>query len=364
MPILNLPDPNKVPGDANHTSDSNLVIEAINTLNSAVDGIPAGPQGPQGNPGADGADGSAASITIGATTTSASGGNAAVTNSGTATNAILEFTIPRGAQGIQGPVGPTGLTGAIGPTGPEGPAGAAANISNNTPANLGVAAPGTDTGASRSDHVHNMPSATDVGADASGSAAAAQTAAQSYADTGIATHNADTTAVHGIADTSALVVTTDARLSDARTPTSHASSHESGGADALTLAPDQITGTAVVDSDSRLTDARTPTAHAASHGSGQSDEITIAQSQVTNLTTDLAGKASTADVAAKISTSIVDAKGDILVATADDTITRLAVGTDTYVLTADSTQASGLTWAVAAAPVDPPIPVAFFLGGM
>jgi hypothetical protein len=119
-----------------------------------------------------------------------------------------------------------------------------------------------------------------------------------------------------------------------------------------------------VDSDSRLTDARTPTAHASSHGSGQSDEITIAQSQVTNLTTDLAGKASTADVAAKISTSIVDAKGDILVATADDTITRLAVGTDTYVLTADSAEASGLKWAVAAAPVDPPIPVAFFLGGM
>ena len=353
MPTLNLPDSNKVPGDANHTSDSNLVIEAINTLNSAVDNIAAGPQGPQGNPGADGADGTAASITIGSTTTSTSGGNAAVTNSGTSTAAILEFTIPRGAQGVAGPTGPTGATGATGAQGPEGPPGAAANISNNTPANLGTAGPGTDTGASRSDHIHNMPSASDVGADASGTATSA-----------VSTHNSDTTSVHGITDTSALVVTTDARLSDARTPTSHASSHESGGSDALTLAPSQITGTAVVDSDSRLTDARTPTAHAASHGSGQSDEITIAQSQVTNLTTDLAGKASTSDVAAKISTSIVDAKGDILVATADDTITRLAVGTDTYVLTADSAEASGLKWAVAAAPVDPPIPVAFFLGGM
>lgn len=36
----------------------------------------------------------------------------------------------------------------------------------------------------------------------------------------------------------------------------------------------------------------TPSAHASSHASGGADAITIAQSQVTNLTTDLAGKAS------------------------------------------------------------------------
>jgi hypothetical protein len=36
-----------------------------------------------------------------------------------------------------------------------------------------------------------------------------------------------------------------------------------------------------------------PTAHASSHTSGGSDAVTIAQSQVTNLTTDLAGKAAT-----------------------------------------------------------------------
>ena len=51
----------------------------------------------------------------------------------------------------------------------------------------------------------------------------------------------------------------------------------------------QITGLAttlsgkVDDTDPRLTDARTPTAHASTHGSGQSDPITIAQSQVTGL---------------------------------------------------------------------------------
>ena len=42
---------------------------------------------------------------------------------------------------------------------------------------------------------------------------------------------------------------------------------------------------------------------------------------------------------------IVDAKGDIIAATAADAVSRLAVGSNTYVLTADSTAATGLAWA-------------------
>ena len=47
--------------------------------------------------------------------------------------------------------------------------------------------------------------------------------------------------------------------------------------------------------------------------------------------------------------TIVDAKGDIIAATAADTVSRLAVGANDTVLTADSTAATGLKWATPAA---------------
>ena len=49
--------------------------------------------------------------------------------------------------------------------------------------------------------------------------------------------------------------------------------------------------------------------------------------------------------------STVNAKGDIYAATADDTVTRLGVGTNGQVLTADSTAATGLVWAAAESPI-------------
>ena len=51
----------------------------------------------------------------------------------------------------------------------------------------------------------------------------------------------------------------------------------------------------------------------------------------------------------EIKNSVVDAKGDIIAATAADTVTRLAVGSNDQVLTADSSTATGLKWATPAA---------------
>lgn len=51
------------------------------------------------------------------------------------------------------------------------------------------------------------------------------------------------------------------------------------------------------------------------------------------------------NASAAIAKTIVDAKGDLIAATAADTVSRLAVGADATVLTADSTTATGLKWA-------------------
>ena len=252
---LTLPDPNRTVGDSGHTSDTNLIINALNSLQSAIDAI----------------------------------------------NVVID-----------------------------------SQFYTSLPSALGSPSAGSVDQASRGNHVHLMPSYTDVGAAPS---------------TGISP-----SAVSGTA-----VITTDSRLSDARTPVAHKTSHSTGGSDALVasdigaapstgIAPSAITGTAVVTADSRLSDARTPTTHAASHQSGGSDALTLAAAQVTGTA---------------VVQSLVDAKGDLIVGTADNTVARLPVGaTNGFVLTVVSAQASGLTWAVAAAPVADPFPVGFLLGGM
>lgn len=82
-----------------------------------------GPTGPKGDTGPAGPTGAAATIAVGTTTTGAAGTNASVTNSGTSSAGVFNFTIPQGAQGIQGPIGPQGTKGDTGPQGIQGPAG-------------------------------------------------------------------------------------------------------------------------------------------------------------------------------------------------------------------------------------------------
>lgn len=467
MPTL--PTPNKTPGDGAPADDMNLVVEAINTLQSQVDNIPAGPQGPQGEPGTPGAAGAAATITVASTVTTEPGSNASVTQSGTAQNAQLTFYIPRGQQGpagatgAQGPIGPTGATGATGPAGATGVVAANPPLSydslNKTidldetqlllnPDQVVGLDPTGQTGkfVTTTDGVNLswIPSSTTVNwgsilgdiedqtdlttalgntlsdaedyadslapnYDPAGAAASAQAAAEGYADSlapnydpagsasavagDLSSHESATTSVHGITNTADLVVTTDPRLSDARTPTAHASTHGSAGSDPVSIANTQVTGLGtastknvpaagnaasgevVQGNDTRLTDARTPTAHAASHGSAGSDPVTVAQSQVTNLTTDLSAKAplasptftgtpaaptaavgtdttqvaTTAFVNAEIANdAVLDAtfttKGDIIAASGANTPIRVGVGTNGQVLTANSGATAGVSW--------------------
>ena len=80
-----------------------------NKVLSVVGGGSAGPQGPAGQ---------AATIQIGSVS---SGAAPAVTNSGTETDAVLDFVLQQGPAGPQGPKGDKGETGDIGPQGPAGP---------------------------------------------------------------------------------------------------------------------------------------------------------------------------------------------------------------------------------------------------
>jgi len=66
------------------------------------------------------------------------------------------------------------------------------------------------------------------------------------------------------------------------------------------------------------------------------------------------------NVANAVLSTTVNAKGDLLVGTADDTIGRLAVGTNGYYLKADSTAGTGLAWS---AVVTDPTPTVFMLMG-
>ena len=73
--------------------------------------------GDTGETGNTGADGAAATIEVGTVTTGGPGTEAIITNSGTTSAAVLNFTIPKGADGLNGSDGTDGATGAPGADG-------------------------------------------------------------------------------------------------------------------------------------------------------------------------------------------------------------------------------------------------------
>lgn len=102
-----------------YVDDTTLTFDENKVL-SVVGGGGVGPQGPAGQ---------AATIRVGSVS---SGDAPAVTNSGTETDAVLDFVLQQGPAGPQGSQGPQGEKGEQGPEGPQGPAG---------PSKQGVAVP-------------------------------------------------------------------------------------------------------------------------------------------------------------------------------------------------------------------------------
>lgn len=149
-------------------SGTSASVENVGTASGAIlnFSFPRGDKGDKGDTGNTGSQGPAGSINIGTVTTTASGTSASITNSGTSSAAIFDFSIPRGDRGntilngsgapssgiggdgdfyldttagvMYGPKtsgawssttfvstpGPAGANGAQGPAGPAGPAGA------------------------------------------------------------------------------------------------------------------------------------------------------------------------------------------------------------------------------------------------
>lgn len=93
----------------------------------------------------------------------------------------------------------------------------------------------------------------------------------------------------------------------------HAASHAASGSDPLTLSTSQITSGTLADArlssnvvlttDSRLSNARTPTTHASTHAAAGSDPLSLAASQISGLAT-----VATSGSAADLSGTLADAR--------------------------------------------------------
>lgn len=112
-----------------------------NDFSTYVESVKQGPQGEPGPAGAPGNDGEAATVVVGKTITADSGQSASVTNSGTSSAAILDFTLPAGPQGPQGEPGPAGTSGNDGKA-------ATITVGKTTTAGVGQSASVTNSGTS------------------------------------------------------------------------------------------------------------------------------------------------------------------------------------------------------------------------
>jgi hypothetical protein len=219
---------------------------------------------------------------------------------------IVGATGPTGPNGNNGNDGATGPTGATGDTGPTGPSGV-----------ISVTGPVTNAGTSTS---------AIIGIDQS---------VISIANTqvsGLGTASTKDIPTTGDASSTQVVYGSDTRLSDVRTPADL--SVTTGKIVDANVTNIKLANSTITLGSSALTLGATTTTVA---------DLTLTTptiSTITNTGTLTLPTATTNILGMNIATT----KGDILAATASNTITRLGVGTNGYALTADSSTSTGLVW--------------------
>jgi len=174
-------------------------------------------------------------------------------------------------------------------------------------------------------------------ASAASTSASAASASQSAAATSAT--NASTSATNAASSASSAATS----ASTATTQASNASTSATASASSATAASGSASAasTSATNAASSASAAATSATNAASSATAAANSATDSAASATQA----AGYAASINPSSFIANAIVDVKGDIIAATANDTVARVAVGADGYVLTADSTQAPGVKWA-------------------
>ncbi len=255
--------------------------------------------------------------------------------------------------------------------------GAAGNIQP-----LGTQAAGGIGKAADSGHVHTMPRLDQVAAptasvslnsqkatNVANPTLAQDAATKNYVDTQITTNATPdaTTLLKGkvqlagdLAGTAALPTVPGLATKANTSTTITAGSGLTGGGDlsanrTISASFGVIAGTVAQGNDARITGAEQTTNKGAASGYAPLDgssKVPIANLP-TGTTSSTVAIGNDARITGAIQSSTATTKGDLLAATAASTITRVGVGSDAQVLTADSTQATGVRWATPASSLPP-----------
>lgn len=284
-----------------------------------------------------------------ATSAGASATAAALSASSAATSAGSAATSASSAAASF--VSVTGLTGA----GLVRDMGSVVDLDTTSTTYINIATVAASAATSASSAATSASSAATSASSAATSASAANTSANNAS---ASSAQAAVSASSASASASAAATSETNAAASAVTASNSAATASTSAGQAVTSATSAATSaslsasSATLSASSATLSASSASASATSAGQAATSASSAATSAASAATSASSAAASASLLGTAILATLVDAKGDLIVASASDTVARLAVGTDGYLLTASSTATNGVTWA--AAPVSLP----------